>query len=404
MKTLKKTLTMLLALAATLTFAACGGEEAPVQSTPTAPVADGWQDAYVPGDDEAVTDDNEAVTDNDVPVQTQPTEPVGQKYESQKLIPYGAAAQAKNAFKAFADDAQKMFYAADGTLMHIDDLSTDFWFGGRDVQSTTVVYGTPAYNDAKGYTYIRLGSKEYPTKDIRGEIFWAFEALMSGDLVLCSREEDGSLYINSLDATGVKTRDNQQLYLYDYRNKTYLDHADFIRFVRDDRVQPNIYAEVDGVVYYSNVTGISYFDDKPQIWVDSLQTWNADDVLTYGYGGAETPLYKKADEHTAIYYGYGFDLTELPIFLPQGKTVEQLTNVVFGDTTYLFFDDGSVYAGELVHTVVGPDFFLDETLTQLNRAGAILEVYQSTFVKGADCRLRLLLDDNVTYEYFPEVM
>jgi hypothetical protein len=177
--------------------------------------------------------------------------------------------------------------------------------------------------------------------------------------------------------------------------------VDKIRFVQDD-MQPNVYAEVDGMAFYSNVTGVDFLGGGPHIWIDSAYATKAENVLSYGYGGATSPLYKVDGDASAVYYRYGFSGTELPIFMPQGKTVDQLTQVIFGDTTLLIFDDGSVYTCRLVHTIVGPDVMLDEHLTRLNQSGAIRQILQSTYLAGRNCQLRILMDDNVTYIYTPE--
>ncbi len=389
MKTLKKITALVLALIATVSLAACSNKSPAHNTQPenplfTEPLPTEWEDFSELPEEE--------------PSEQQPEK---QKYETQELTPYGATAQAKDTFLRFADDEQKMLYTTDGRLLHSQTLEDSFWFGNRDVQSVCTVWNDPAYMDANGYLYVYEKGKEFPCKDIRGEIFWAFVGMLDGELILCSRDTDGTLYINSIDKTGIKSRDNERLYLYVSDTETYIDRVDTVRFVQDDMVQANIYAEADGVAYYSNVTGISFFDGKPQIWVAQRNCWQAADVLDYGYGGAQSPLYKKAEDQMAVYYRYGFNHTELPVYMPAGKTVEELERVVFGDITYLFFNDGSVYSGQLVHTVVGPKLVLDATLTALQKAGAIEEVYQSTFYQNGGCQLRLLLDDNVTYNYTP---
>lgn len=386
MKTLKKTIALTLALAAILSLAACG-------SKPSAP-AQTEENIY----------DDFFIVDTPVEQETEPaTEPVpaGEKYESEHLSVYGATAETKDIFSHYADNEQNIICTTDGRLIHADDLSDTFWFEGEDVQSVQMAWETVAYTDSKGFTYVRMDGKIFPCQDIRGEIFWGFVGMLDGELVLCSREEDGTMYINSIDRTGVKTRDNEQLYLRDFTNEIYMDHVDTIRFVVDDQIQPNIYAEVDGTAYYYNVTGISFFDKKPQIWVSGRACWDANNVMDYGFGGAGTVLYKNEGDNTALYYKQPYGETELPVFMPDGKTVDQLTRAVFGQTTYLFFEDGSVYAGELVNTVVGPDMELDQVLTELNEKGAIKDVFQSTYLKNNNCQLRLLMDDNVTYDYNP---
>ena len=387
MNALKKTMAMILALAATLTLAACGGEEPTTEDQLSHSYNDTWQE-------ETHHEDQPQAEEQEVAASA--------KYETAELIPYGASVQAKDIFKSFADDEQKLFYTTDGRLMHIDDMSTDFWFGGQDVQSTCVVYGSPAYTDSKGYTHIRINNKEYPIKEIKGEIFWAFVGMLNGELNVCSRDADGSLYLNAFSKTGVKSCDNEKLYFYDINTKAYFDRADRVRFVNDS-MQPNAYVEIDGVAYYYNVTGIYNFSQKRQIWISSSNTWNTEDVLDYGYGGAESPLYRKTGDNTAVYYLYGFSNTELPIFMPQGKTVDQLTKVIFSDITYLFFADGSVFSGTLTDDIVGPTLTQDATLTRLNTDGVIRDVYRSTYWSARNCQLRLLLDDNVTYTYQPSV-
>ena len=381
MKTLKNMIAMLLALAAICSMTACGKPEAQKQDATTQPSITQTENAT-----QNVTEDA--------------TEPVkNAKYESDVLIPYAQTAAAKDIFAGYADDAQKMFYTTDGRLLEADTLENSFWFGSAEPQEVFAANNQAVYKDAKGYLYINSDNRIYPCQNIQGKIFWFFTDMLSGNLTICSRDEDGNMYINVVDSTGTKERDNEKLYLYEYDTKTYIENADFVRMVQDDRIQKNIYAEVNGKAYYENVTGISFFDNKPQIWVSSKNCWGAQNVMDYGYGGANSPLYEKEGDNSALYYQYGWSGTELPVFMPQGKTVDLLERVVFGETTYLFFNDGSVYSGVLVDTIVGPELALDETLTNLNKDSAILDVFQSTFIKEFDCTLRLLLDDNVTYDY-----
>jgi hypothetical protein len=331
------------------------------------------------------------------------SEPATEKYECPVLLPYGATAQMKDRFLQFADDGQTLFRTKDGQLLYSEDPDRDHWFAGQsNVAKVVCVWNNAAYMDAKGFLYIRSGNKVFPCQNIRGQIVWYFVDMLSGDLCICSQDEEGYLYYNAIDPTGIKERyDNEPLSLYDFRTDTRYDRVDKIRFVQDD-IQPNVYAEVDGMAFYSNVTGVDFLGGGPHIWIDSAYATKAENVLSYGYGGATSPLYKVDGDASAVYYRYGFSGTELPIFMPQGKTVDQLTQVIFGDTTLLIFDDGSVYTCRLVHTIVGPDVMLDEHLTRLNQSGAIRQIFQSTYLAGRNCQLRILMDDNVTYIYTPE--
>ena len=395
MKTMKK-LCLLFALFAMLALCACGEESAPETNEATTVATTQVSQTEQMSQDttqttEAQNDDNQ---NDEIPNSTP-------KYESDLLVPYGATAQVADSFVAFADDGQKMLLTADGKLLNTQTLEGDFWFAANAEPSEILCIWNEAAYVENDVLYLWANNHAYPCYDIRGEIFY-YAQLFSGDLAVCSRDEDGKLYYNQVEKTGNKSEfDNAELFLYDFRTKTYYDRVDYIRFVMDD-IQPNLYAEIDGIAFYCNVPNLNYFDGKQQIWLDTLYgTPEAENVVDYGYGGAQSPLYKKTGDNTALYYMYGYSGDELPIFMPEGKTVENLTQVIFGDVTYLLFDDGSVYAAQLVNTVVGPKFELDSTLTELNEQGAIVQIYRSTYLRNQNCVLRILMDDNVTYEYHP---
>ena len=401
MKTLKKMICLTVSALLLSALCACGAEK-PVPSEPDeAEIDESYQDLW---QEEEKTEDfrQEELweAENAFPMADQP-ETKNAKYESEVLGPYASTAQIKDIFHSFADDGQKMFWTKDGQLLHCENLQSEFWFGDRsDIEAVLSVWNEPAYVDGKGFLYIRANNRVYPCKDIKGQIVWYFVDMLSGNLCICSQDSEGYLYYNSIDPTGIKEKyDNEKLFIYDFRTKTGYDRVDAIRFVVDDGIQPNVYVELDGKAYYSNVTGVDFFGGPPKIQIDSAYATEIENVLAYGYGGAQSVLYKASGDQSAVYYRYGFNGTELPIFMPKGKTVDQLTQVVFGDVTYLLFDDGSVYSGKLVHTIVGPDMALDETLTDLNRNNAICRIYQSANIPKRPCALRLLMDDNVTYVY-----
>lgn len=386
MNALKKVICMAAALMLIASLCACGAKnEMPAPAEQTENNIDQFVDLMDTHLQDEIMEDNT---------------PAGEKYESDALIPYAATAQVKDSFLDFADDNQTMFWTKDGQLLHSQTLESGFWFAGReDVQQVVTAWNDPAYTDSKGFLYIYDDNHIFPCQDIKGQVVWYFQDFMTGNLCVISQDADGYLYYNMVAETGVKEKyDNEKLCIYDFRTETYYDRVDVIRFVVDD-IQPNVYVEVDGKAFYSNVTGIDFFGQGPQIWVDSAYATSVEAVYAYGYGAAQSTLHSVEGDENALYYRYGYSENELPVFMPQGKTVSQLTQVVFGETTILLFDDGTVYTCLLDHTVVGVEPVLDETLTALNQGGAICKIYQSTFLRDRSCEIRILLDDNVTYVY-----
>ena len=383
---MKKTICMLLATLMLLTFAACG------EQTPDTPANNPVEDLVT----DLVTDLPETPDDTD---ETEaPTQPAAARYASDTMIPY---LNAPETFRDFADQDQKYYWTKDERLVHVAS-GEEGWDFGANAQVEKMLYylDGPAYLDAQNNLFLYEDGNTYPCLDVKGEVVWWFESMMGGEMTVVSLDSDGTLYLNTIEKTGAKGEyDNLPIVLKDSLTKETYDRFHYVRFIDDD-IQHDMYAELDDRVVYCNVAQILTLQNKPMIFVNSCPVL-PENVVAYGYNAAGTPLYKQPGDNTALYYSLRYDDAQLPVLMPEGKTVDQLTQVVFGEMTLLLFADGSVYTCILENSVLGSKPQYCPELSQLNQDGAICKIYQSTFDSKKECVIRFLLDDNVVYDWNP---
>lgn len=387
MKTMKKILCFSLTLIALLQFTACGNDENVFDNEN---IFDLMSQTNFYENSSADHDDSENISEP-----SKPTE----KYESEYMTPYGITTMVKDDFLEFADDDQRMFFTKDGALKSSTELDGTFWFPeNADISETLCICNEAAYIDSKGYLHLFDDGDERICNDIKGEIVWYYTSWSS--LTIISVDENGYMFYNEIDSTGVKSKDNVPFSLYDLDKKVYYDRVDSIYFVNDGFGSPVVYVEIDGITSYSKI-GISvFFHERTYMMITTKDNVPAKDILDYKHFNSQSPLYKKDGDNDAIYYMYSDN--ELPINMPSGKSVDQLTQAIFGQVIYLIFNDGSIYSGECSYLISGTDMTLDTYLTDLNKSGSIVSIYRSEYSNRGECQIRILMDDNVTYEYVTE--
>lgn len=309
------------------------------------------------------------------------------KYESQLLEIYNETDKIRDVFRDYAGDDYIFYWNTNGGISDMNDVvdrTQNYYFtADADIQKYCMVYKYPAYIDSNGVLHLKREGMVYPCPDLKGEVFYYEENVENEQMIVCSVDEDGYMYINVYNQKGNKQGyDNTPLFLL--INGEYVGKVDSI--VATSTFHSSFFAIANGYVWEnSGRNGLNINDEKPYI--------------DLGYTGiAEGNLVSHDVNHQYIYHEDGIHneiiIRGYTVSLPDGKTVDDIALAMSGFESIVIFNDGSVY----IHlSGDGDTLIYSQELTDLYKAGAIRKIF--TLAK-----FLILMDDNVTYKVNTEII
>ena len=313
------------------------------------------------------------------------------KYESQLLEIYNETDKIRDVFRDYAGDDYIFYWNTNGGISDMNDVvdrTQNYYFtADADIQKYCMVYKYPAYIDSNGVLHLKREGMVYPCPDLKGEVFYYEENVENEQMIVCSVDEDGYMYINVYNQKGNKQGyDNTPLYLDDYTT----NRVESI--VATSKFRSSFFAIVDGYIYEN-----SGWDGLDLDHIDNVDGTKPCIRLHRTYIPAKNLLSHDVN-HQYIYHEEGvmdeIIIRGYTVSLPAGKTVEQIALAMSGDESVVIFDDGSVY----IHlSGDGDTLIYSQELTDLYKAGAICNIFTiAEFV--------ILMDDNVTYKVNTEII
>ena len=319
--------------------------------------------------------------------------PQGAKYKTISFVPYGDTEKTMDTFVKYLDDFGKYYITTDGKIVSGDHIEGTMWYVDEieNIAEELLIDDFPACKDENGVLYISGKNNTYAIPELEGEFFMSSEMItVNGRELYVFTIKDNKALVTSYSSESEKTTyDAYPVSFYDATAKKYFDKIDDIKVIKT--TYTTMYVTINGELYQGDYSGLYNFDDKTSMYVHTTGVM-AEDVVSCTQHGI---LYKKSGSDDALYYGKD----ALPVYLPDGKTVDNITKAVFGPKILLFFDDGSVYTGYITYDIAGPKLEKDDLLTDLHTQGAIVEVYQTKKTYSSDGYYKFLLNDNVTYVF-----
>ncbi len=311
-------------------------------------------------------------------------------YESEGFTLYFSSEETEGALTAVditagivSDSAGNVFYTDSGDRLHSE----------KEVSEYVIAQNEVYYKNASGYTVIVENGNEYLCSDIKGDIFYAFKGMLNSSLYVMSVDDKGAMYLNSFKASGLKDGlDNEPLYIYDYKDESFTKKVD--KLAVTDTLNPSIYIEADGKVFYSAITGTMKVQGNQCLHFGSLD-YTFDKVFDFGFNHQFTsPLYSKNDNDTKLYFKDGWSADEFAVNLPDGYKVSDIKDAIFAYSTVITMNDGTVWTGETQYTVLGTDLTKHEKLSEIS--DHIVSLHPSNLT--GDCSVMAIMDDNKIYK------
>jgi len=385
MKNLKKAVALLSAAVIATSLCACGKENKPKFTENTEPQFvthdEGFANDY---------DDNQSFYDegDDFYIEPETTVPLTVGYESENIKVYGESYNTKGQFAKFSkysnliaeDKNGRPYYVENGNYLFDED---------EDVAEYVVANGSKGYKDSNGIYH--FGDQVF--KDVKGEIFYTFSSMMSGEFFVLSLDSDGTMLVSAFNKSGTLSEPEK------YNNTPLYASTDYKeKFCKVDKIEVSdrgsFYIEADGKRYLYPFNGINYLMDVPGFHTQLLDE-SMDKVFDLNHEiGFGSPLYSKKNDTSAIYYKSNDE--EFPVTLIDGYTVNDIKKAVLNEYVTILMNDGTVYHAPVVSNIIGTELAKHEEASALGTEGKLTDIFLN-YERQIET-LILVCDDNCLYE------